>query len=624
MKQFKSESKKVLNLMVNSIYTNKEIFLRELISNACDALDKIYYISLTNDKIKIKKNQLEINLSFDKEKRTITISDNGVGMSEKELEENLGTIAKSDSLKFKEENANQKDVDIIGQFGVGFYSAFMISKKIEVYTRRFDESNGFVWTSFGEEGYTIEKVKKEEVGTTIILYLKEDLEDEKYSEFLDEYKLKNMVKKYSDYINYPIKMKVENTKLKEGSDTEYENISEIETLNSMIPLWNKNKSKITEEEYNNFYADKFFDYEAPQKVIHFKMEGLTNFKALLFIPNHVPFDLYTKEYKKGLQLYSNGVLIMDKCEELLPDYYGFIKGIIDTDDLELNISRETLQQNRKLKSIAKNLETKIKKELLDMLEKNYEKYKHLFSNFGTQIKFGVYNNYGIDKEKIQDLLIFYSKEKKDLITLKSYVESMKEKQEKIYYACGETVDKIDMLPQVEFLNKKKYDILYLTENIDEFAIQALMEYEGKAFVNISSENLDVETKKEKQEISRVNEENKEMLEKMEDILKGKVVKVRFTNKLSKHPVCLTTEGNISIEMEKVINSMPTENKVNAEIILEINNTHPIANKLKELKKENKEKFEKYTKILYSQARIIEGLAIENPNEISELVCEMMI
>ena len=622
-REFKSESKRLLDLMINSIYTNKEIFLRELISNASDALDKLYYLSLTDNSIKVNQNDLKIMLDYDKDKRTITITDNGCGMNEEELENNLGTIAKSGSLSFKEENKNQNDVDIIGQFGVGFYSAFMVSKEVEVYTRKYNEEDGYLWKSSGVDGYTVEKCKKEDIGTKITLYLKDDTDDDKYSDFLSEYRLKNMVKKYSDYIRYPIMMKVENSRLKEGSDSEYETVSEIETLNSRIPLWKKDKSKITTEEYNNFYTDKFYDYEAPLKVIHFSMEGTCSFKSLLFIPSHAPYDLYTKEYKKGLQLYSSGVLIMDKCEELLPDYYSFVKGVVDTDDLSLNISREMLQQDKKLKLIGKNIESKIKKELEAMLKDNFEEYKKFFKTFGMQIKFGVYNNYGIDKDKLKDLLIFYSANKKDFITLKQYVDEMKKDQDSIYYANGETIDKIDLLPQVERVKDKKYDILYLTDYVDEFAIKALMEYEGKKFANVSDESLELDSKKEIEALKKINEDNKTLLDLMKEDIGSNVTEVRFTHRLKSHPVCLTTKGGLSIEMEKVLNAMPTDEHVNASVILEINESHPIAAKLKDLYNSDKEEFKKYSKVLYAQARLIEGLTLDNPTEISNLMCDIM-
>lgn len=621
-REFKSESKRLLDLMINSIYTNKEIFLRELISNASDAMDKLYYQSLTDNNIKIDKDNFDIFLSFDEKKRTLTISDKGIGMDEEELENNLGTIAKSGSLAFKEENPNQNDVDIIGQFGVGFYASFMVSDKVTVHTKKLN-GEGYLWTSTGLDGYTIEKKDKENVGTTITLHLKEDTEDEKYSDYLTEYKLRSLVTKYSDYIKYPIKMEVENRKLKEGSDSEYETVKEITTLNSMIPIWKKNKKDITEEEYNNFYSDKFYDYEKPMHVIHYSVEGQCSFKALLYIPSHAPYDFYTKEYEKGLQLYSNGVLIMDKCGDLLPDYFSFVRGVVDSEDLSLNISREMLQKNRNVQIITKNIENKIKSELEKMMKDHFEDYKKFFKTFGAQIKFGVYNNYGMDKDKLKDLLIFYSANKKDYITLKDYVENLEKDQDKIYYACGETIDKIDLLPQVESVKEKKYDILYLTDYVDEFTIQALMEYEKHPFANVSDGNLDLESKEEKEELDKINQENKEMFDFMKEKLTEHVESVRFTHRLKNHPVCLTTEGAVSVEMEKVINAMPTDEKIKAHTILEINENHPIAQKIKKLFESDKEELEKYTKILYAEARLIEGLSLENPTEISGLICDLI-
>lgn len=619
-KQFKAESKRLLDLMINSIYTNKEIFLRELISNASDAIDKLYFKSLTDSSLKVEKDKLEINIELDKENRNIIITDNGIGMTEKELENNLGTIAKSGSLEFKEENKDQTDVDIIGQFGVGFYSAFMVSDKVTVETKTIDGSSNR-WESNGIDGYSIEKCAKENVGTKIVLHLKEDTDDEKYSDYLTEYRIRTMIKKYSDYIKYPIKMEVENNKLKDGSDSEYEKVKEIITLNSMIPIWKKNKKDITEEEYNNFYTDKFYDYEAPLKVIHSSMEGQVSYNCLLYIPNHMPYDFYTKEYEKGLQLYSNGVLIQEKCKELLPDYFSFVKGIVDTPDLSLNISREMLQNDRSLKLIAKSIETKIKKELENMLSKDRENYKKFFKIFGNQLKYGVYNNYGMDKDKLKDLLLFYSADKKDYITLKEY--EIKENQDKIYYACGDTVEKIDLLPQVEMVKDKGYDILYLTDYVDEFTIKALMNYDEKPFINVASKDLDLDTLEEQEELTKMNEKNKDMFKLMREELNNDVEEVRFTNRLKKHPVCLTTEGDVSIEMEKVINNMPTDEKIKAKTILEINSKHPIVKKIKKLYKEDKKELEKYTKILYSEARLIEGLPISNPTEISNLIVDII-
>ena len=622
-KQFKAESKKLLDKMINSIYTNKDIFLRELISNASDAIDKIYYKSLTDKTIKIDKKQLKIRVEVDKDNRTIKIIDNGCGMTKEELENNLGTIAQSGSLTFKEENKDQTDVNIIGQFGVGFYSAFMTSKKVEVLSKPYNSDEAYMWTSTGEDGYEIKKHEKESYGTTVTLYLKEDTEDMKYSEYLEEYKIRSIIKKYSDYITYPIVMEVNNRVLKEGSDSEYEDKLEDETLNSQIPLWKKNKSEITEEEYNNFYQDKFYDYEKPQKVIHTNVEGQCSYNSILFIPSHAPYDFYSKEYEKGLQLYTNGVLIMEKCSDLLPDYFSFVRGIVDTQDLPLNISRETLQQDKNLKIIAKSIENKIKNELTNMLKNDYEEYKKFFKTFGMQIKFGIYNNYGVDKDKLKDLVLFYSSNKKDYITLKQYVEEMKEDQKNIYYASGETIEKIDTLPQVEQVKQKEYDILYLTEYVDEFAIQALMEYEEKKFMNVSSNDLDLETKEEKEKTEKKNKEYNDIFGFMKDALDNQITEIKFTNRLKNHPVCLTTKGNISIEMEKVINAMPTDEKIKANLILEINENHEISKKIKELYETNKEELKKYTKILYSQARLIEGLPIDNPTEISNLICEIM-
>lgn len=620
-REFKTESKRVLDLMINSIYTNKEIFLRELISNASDALDKLYYLSLTNKDIKVKKNDLEIKIDLDKEARTLTITDNGCGMTEDELENNLGVIAESGSLHFKEENDGKDDVNIIGQFGVGFYSAFMVSDKVVVESKSYKDEDSHIWESTGVDGYTISKGKKETTGTKITLYLKKDTEDYNYSDFLTEYKIRSIIKKYSDYISYPIKMMVENTRKKEDSD-EYETYTEEATLNSMVPLWKKDKKNIKNEEYNNFYQDRFHDYEEPLKVLHFNMEGNVNFTALLFIPSHAPYDFYSKEYEKGLALYTNGVLIMDKCSDLLPDYFSFVKGVIDTEDIPLNISRETLQDNKNIKLIAKSIESKIKKELLSMLSDERDKYEEFYKAFGMGLKFGIYNDYGINKDKLSDLVMFYSSKDKKLTTLKEYTERMKEGQESIYYACGESVDKIDMMPQVESV-KDKYEALYLTEYVDEFTIITLAEYEGKKFVNVSSENTDISTEEEKKHINEINDNNKDMLSSMKDLLGDSVKEVKFTSKLKNHPVCLTTEGEVSTSMEKVINSMPTGEKIKASEVLEINSNHKIADKLKELYKDNKEEFEKYTKVIYFEARLIEGLPIDNPTEMSNLMCDIM-
>lgn len=622
-KQFKSESVRLLDLMINSIYTNKDIFLRELISNGSDAIDKLYYRSLTDKELKVDTNDLKIEIIPDHENRTLTIIDNGIGMTQDELENNLGTIAKSGSLSFKEENKDQNDVNIIGQFGVGFYSSFMVSKEVKVYSKHVDSQKAYLWDSCGTDGYTIEETDVDfENGTKIVIYLKDNNEDVQYDEYLDEYKIRELVKKYSDYIKYPIQMEVMNNVKKENSD-EYEEVKEIDTLNSMKPLWNKEKSEITDEEYNNFYSDKFYDYQKPMKTIHFSVEGLCSYKSILFIPSHTPYDFYTKEYKKGLQLYSNGVLIMDKCEELLPDYFAFVRGVVDTEDLSLNISREMLQQDKKLKQIAKSIEKKLINEFKNMMETDFEKYKELFKNFGPSLKFGTYNNYGIDKDKLKDLLIFYSKQDEDFVTLKKYVENLKEEQKSIYYVCGESVEKINHLPLVEKVQEKGYNLLYLTDAIDEFVFQILNKYDDHEFINIASEKFDLNTEEEKEEINKINKDNKKLLDIMKDCLKDKVSNVKFTNSLKTHPVCLTTEGQVSLEMEKVLNAMPTDDKVKANVVLEINENHKIADKIKRLYDTDKEELEKYTKILYSQARLIEGLEIDNPTEITNLICEII-
>lgn len=620
-REFKTESKRILDLMINSIYTNKEIFLRELISNSSDALDKLYYLSLTNKDIKVNKDDLFIRVDYNKDKRTITISDNGTGMTEEELENNLGVIAESGSLKFKEENKEQNDVNIIGQFGVGFYSAFMVSDKVTVESKSYKDDKATIWESAGVDGYTLSSSDKKDNGTIITLHLKEDTEDYNYSELLSEYKLRGIIKKYSDYISYPIKMEVENNRKKEDSD-EYETYKEVITVNSMIPLWKRNKKDITEEEYNNFYSDKFFDYDKPLDVLHFNIEGNVNYNALLYIPSHAPYDYYSKEYEKGLQLYTNGVLIMDKCSVLLPDYFSFVRGVIDTEDIPLNISRETLQDDKNIKLIAKSIESKVRNELLDLLKNNRDKYLEFYKAFGMQLKFGIYNDYGMHKDKLEDLIMFYSSGEKKLITLDEYVNKLKEEDKNIYYCAGETVDKIDMLPQVEGI-KDKHEVLYLTDYVDEFAIMAIHEYKGKTFVNVTNESTDLSTDEEKEKINKENTDNKDMLEEMKKVLEGNVEEVKLTNKLKSHPVCLTTTGEVSTSMEKVINAMPTDEKIKANEVLEINASHKIVDKLKDLYKNDKDEFTKYTKVIYYEARLIEGLPIDNPTELSNLMCDIM-
>ena len=542
-------------------------------------------------------------------------------MTEEELENNLGVIAESGSLKFKEENKEQNDVNIIGQFGVGFYSAFMVSDKVTVESKSYKDDRATIWESAGVDGYTLSPSDKKENGTIITLHLKEDTEDYNYSELLSEYKLRGIIKKYSDYISYPIKMEVENNRKKEDSD-EYETYKEVITVNSMIPLWKRNKKDITEEEYNNFYSDKFFDYDKPLDVLHFNIEGNVNYNALLYIPSHAPYDYYSKEYEKGLQLYTNGVLIMDKCSELLPDYFSFVRGVIDTEDIPLNISRETLQDDKNIKLIAKSIESKVKNELLDLLKNNRDKYLEFYKAFGMQLKFGIYNDYGMHKDKLEDLIMFYSSSEKKLITLDEYVNKLKEEDKNIYYCAGETVDKIDMLPQVEGI-KDKHEVLYLTDYVDEFAIMAIHEYKGKTFVNVTNESTDLSTDEEKEKINKENTDNKDMLEEMKKVLEGNVEEVKLTNKLKSHPVCLTTTGEVSTSMEKVINAMPTDEKIKANEVLEINASHKIVDKLKDLYKNDKDEFTKYTKVIYYEARLIEGLPIDNPTELSNLMCDIM-
>lgn len=631
-KQFKSESKKLMDMMINSIYTHKEIFLRELISNASDALDKLYFRSLTDNSVGIAPDDFEIRLEIDKDARTLKVIDNGCGMTEEELDKNLGTIAKSGSFDFKQENEKKDNVDIIGQFGVGFYSAFMVSDKVTVESKAFGSDEAFRWISKGTEGYTIEPCDKETVGTIVTLYIKEKTEDENYDEYLDQYRISSLVKKYSDYIRHPIRMEFTTKEpvKTEGDDNkdkepEYRDVTELRTLNSMIPLWKKAKSEIKPEDYNNFYKDKFYDYEDPARVIHSKTEGQATYSALMFIPKHPPFDYYTKEFEKGLQLYSKGVLIMDKCADLLPDYFSFVKGLVDSEDLSLNISRETLQHDGRLKLIAKTIEKKIKSELEKMLKDEREAYEEFFKSFGIQLKFGVYNDYGMHKDTLKDLLLFRSSNEKKYVTLKEYTERMKEGQDTIYYACGETDEKIEMLPQTDSVKDKGYEILYLTENVDEFALKMLGEYDGKKFMNICDDNLNLDSEEEKKALDEENTAAKDMFDAMKESIGGSISAVRFTNKLKKHPVCLTSEGGISLEMEKVLNSMPNaaENKVQAKLVLEINAEHPIAEKLKTLYNEDKELLGKYAKLLYGEACLIGGKSVSDPAEHSALVCELM-
>ena len=620
-KQFKAESKKLLDMMIHSIYTNQEIFLRELISNASDALDKLYYKSLTDTKIKIKKEDLEIRLIPDKENRTLTIKDNGIGMTKEELENNLGTIAKSGSELFKENMKDEKNLSIIGQFGVGFYSSFMVSDKVVVNSKSLDgEAN--TWESEGASGYTIDKSDKKDEGTEIILYLKEDTEENNYSDFLETYTLERLVKKYSDYIPYPVKMTVEETK---KTDDEKEETVEVDkTLNSMTPIWKKPKSEVKDEDYQDFYTDKFYDYEKSLKVIRSEVEGRTSYQTLLFIPSHAPYNYYSKDYEKGLQLYSKGVLIMDKCSDLLPDYFSFVKGLVDSEDIALNISRETLQENYQIQAIAKSLESKIKKELETMLSKDRETYEKFYQDFGMQLKYGIYSTYGMKKDLLQDLLLFNSSNDKKYTTLKEYVSRMKSDQKNIYYACSESLEKCEMLPQVDAVREKGYEVLYLTEYLDEFTIKTLSMYADKTFMNVADEKLDLSTEEEKKELEEANKSYKDMLDKMKFTLTDSVVDVTFTNHLKNHPVCLKTKGEVSTEMEKVLQTMPNNQNVKAETVMEINMNHPITKKMEDLyNNKDFDTLDKYSKVLYQEARLIEGLSVENPTELSNLICDLL-
>ena len=626
MKQFQAESKRLLDLMINSIYTHQEIFLRELISNASDAIDKLYYKTLQDGDTGLSRDDFAIWIKPDKKSRTLTITDNGCGMTQEDLENNLGVIAKSGSLNFKQENEKKEDIDIIGQFGVGFYSAFMVSDCVTVRSRAYDSDKAYEWQSRGAEGYTIEECQKDDRGTEIILQLKPDTEDEHYDEFLDTYRLRNLVKKYSDYIRYPILMNVEKSRLKEGSKDEYESYVETETLNSMVPLWRKNKNEITPEEYNSFYKEKFHDYADPQKVIHSSTEGTATYNALLFIPSQAPMDYYTRDYEKGLQLYSNGVMIMEKCPDLLPDYFSFVRGLVDSQDLSLNISREMLQHDRQLKIIEGRLEKKIKSELEGMLKNDREGYEKFFKNFGLQLKYGVYSDFGMHKDLLKDLLLFYSSSEKKMTTLAEYVGRMKEGQKYIYYACGETIERLDQLPQTELLRDKDMEILYLTDNVDEFALRVMMNYDEKEFRNISSDDLGLETDEEKKEAEKQVEENKDLLTFLKDSLNGKVKEVILSQRLKSHPVCLSTEGAISLEMEKVLNSMPNAdaNEVKASRVLEINANHPVFATLTKLYDTDKDKLRTYADLLYNQALLIEGLSVEDPVAFSNQICSLML
>ena len=628
MKEFQAESKRLLDLMINSIYTHKEIFLRELISNASDAIDKLYYRTLEDGATGLSREDFFIRLDVDKEARTLSITDNGIGMTQEELDNNLGVIARSGSLQFKQEAEQKEDVDIIGQFGVGFYSAFMVSDRVTVDTRAFGADEAWHWESEGLAGYEITPGTKADRGTTITLHLKADTEDENYSEFLDQFRIQQLVKKYSDYIRYPIRMEVSHTHVKEGTgadgkEPEYETHTEVETLNSMTPLWKKSRSEVSEDELNAFYKEKFYDWQDPIKVIRTSTEGAATYTALLFIPKSAPMDYYTREYEKGLQLYASGVLIMDKCADLLPDCFSFVKGLVDSQDLSLNISREMLQHDRQLKLIASRLEKKIASELQSMLNNDREKYEQFWKAFGLQLKYGMYDNYGAKKDELKDLVLFTSSAEKKLTTLKEYVSRMKPEQKYIYYGCGETVERILGLPQAEALQEKGYEMLCLMDNVDEFALRMLMKYDDKEFRNISADDLELESAEEKEKTQALAEENKDLLAFVKDALGDKVKDVRVSGKLKSHPVCITTDGMISTEMEKVINAMPAQEKIKAQRVLEINGEHPIFQRLQELYAKDKDRLKLYAEVLYDQALLIEGISLEDPSDFSQKLCQLL-
>ncbi len=621
-KQFKAESKQLLNLMINSVYTHKEIFLRELISNASDAIDKIYYKALSDESVVFNSSDYYIKIFPDKEKRILRIVDTGIGMTKEELEDNLGVIAKSGSLRFKKENEIKDGYDIIGQFGVGFYSAFMVSDKVTVISKALGSSEAYIWESEGASGYSIEPTEKDSVGTEIILKIKENTEEENYDEYLEEYRLRALIKKHSDFIRYPIKMDISQSRPVEGKENEYESFVEEQVINSRVPIWRKNKSELKSEDYDRFYSEKHYGFDKPLRHIHIKAEGTVRYNAVLFIPEKTPYDFYTKEYEKGLELYSSGVLIMNKCAELLPDYFSFVKGMVESDDLSLNISRELLQHNRQLKLIAKNIKNKIKGELENLLKNEREQYETFYKSFGRQLKFGTYNNYGMDKEDLQDLLMFYSSSEKNMVTLAEYVSRMKEDQKYIYYASGDSIERIDKMPQTEMVLDKGYEILYFTEDVDEFAISMMMNYKEKEFKSVSGGDLGIE-EEAKDEAKEAEDKSADIFKAMKEELGSKVKDVRLSKRLKTHPVCLTSEGSVSIEMEKVLNTMPDSPGISAEKILEINKNHDVYTALKDSFENDKDKFKLYTELLYNQALLMEGLSIEDPLAFSNNICKLM-
>ncbi|GIN61012.1 chaperone protein HtpG [Robertmurraya siralis] len=620
-RQFQAESKRLLEMMINSIYSQKEVFLRELISNASDAIDKIYYKALTDEELTFNQDDYYIKVVANKEERTLKIIDTGIGMTKEELENNLGVIAKSGSLAFKTENEIKDGHDIIGQFGVGFYAAFMVADVVTVISRALGSDEAYKWQSEGADGYTIEPTEKDEVGTEIILKIKENGEEESYEEYLDEYRLQTIIKKYSDFIRYPIKMELTKSRKKEDSEDEYENYVEEETINSMVPIWRKNKKELTTEDYVNFYNEKRYGFDKPLKHIHISVDGTIRYNAILYIPENIPFDYYSKEYEKGLELYSNGVLIMNKCSDLLSDYFSFVKGLVDSEDLSLNISREMLQHDRQLKLIAKNINKKIKSELQALLKNERDKYEVFYKSFGRQLKFGVYSDFGANKETLQDLLMFYSSKEKKMVTLEEYISRMPEEQKYIYYATGESVERIEKLPQTELVADKGFEILYFTEDIDEFAIKMLMNYQEKEFKSVSSGDLGIDENDADTESK--DEENTELFNEMKDILAGKVKDVRISKRLKSHPVCLTADGEVTIEMEKILNAMPDNQNVKADKILEINSNHEVFEALKNAFANDKDKLSLYTNLLYNQALLIEGLPIQDPVEFTNDICKIM-
>lgn len=622
-KQFKAESKRLLDLMINSIYTHREIFIRELISNASDAIDKMYYKALTDDSLRFNKDDYYIEIIPDKENRTLKIRDTGIGMTKEELEENLGVIAKSGSLSFKKENELKDGYDIIGQFGVGFYSAFMVADKVTVTSRAVGSDSAWKWESDGAEGYTVEPAEKDTHGTEICLKIKENTEDEKYDEYLEDYRLRSLIKKYSDFIRYPVKLEVSRTRLKEGSETEHESYTELQTVNSMVPIWRKNKNELTAEDYENFYSEKHYGFDKPLKHIHMSASGTVSFNTIMFIPESIPFDYYTREYEKGLELYSNGVLIMNRCADLLPDHFSFVKGMVDSEDLSLNISREMLQHDRQLKLIAKSIKNKIKNELVSMQKDDREKYEKFFKEFGRQLKYGLYSDYGVNKEDLQDLIMFTSSFEKKPVTLAEYVGRMPESQKYIYYATGETPEKIDRMPQTEMVSDKGYEILYFTDDVDEFAIRILMKYGEKEFRNVSGGDLGIEAEDKTSDDSAEDKSNEELFTSMKDSLGDKVKSVRASKRLKNHPVCLASDGELSIEMEKILNAMPNAEGISADKVLEINTHHEVFESLKKAFAEDKDKFNLYTSLLYNQARLIEGLPLEDPVEFTNQLVKIM-